>query len=114
VSICVPIYNGCFDNNDPTLFFRTFFSTLSASTQPNMEDDQLLDYEEENEEQMETADKAENGGAPDAKKAKGHYASIHSSGFRDLMLRPELLRAVIDCGFDIRRRSSMSAFLKRF
>lgn len=65
-----------------------------------MEDDQLLDYEEEHEETMEVADKAENGGPPDPKKMKGHYASIHSSGFRDLMLRPELLRAVIDCGFE--------------
>lgn len=34
-----------------------------------MEDDQLLDYEEENEGQME-ADKAENGGTKDSKKAK--------------------------------------------
>jgi superfamily II DNA/RNA helicase len=33
-------------------------------------------------------------------KLKGNYASIHSSGFRDLMLRPELLRAIIDCGFE--------------
>jgi len=62
-------------------------------------DEDLLDYEEQDE-QMESADKVENGAAAEAKKAKGHYASIHSSGFRDMMLRPELLRAVIDCGFE--------------
>uniref|UniRef100_T1JEA2 RNA helicase n=1 Tax=Strigamia maritima TaxID=126957 RepID=T1JEA2_STRMM len=34
------------------------------------------------------------------KKTKGTYASIHSSGFRDFLLKPELLRAIIDCGFE--------------
>ncbi|KAI6215968.1 hypothetical protein M3Y94_00447300 [Aphelenchoides besseyi] len=65
-----------------------------------VEDDQLLDYEEEQEETTEVAEKLDNGGAQENKKMKGHYASIHSSGFRDLMLRPELLRSVIDCGFE--------------
>jgi superfamily II DNA/RNA helicase len=62
-----------------------------------MDDEQLLDYEEE---QEETVDQNKNEPAAngDAKKIKGNYASIHSSGFRDLMLRPELLRAIIDCG----------------
>ncbi|CAD5230406.1 unnamed protein product [Bursaphelenchus xylophilus] len=65
-----------------------------------MDEDQLLDYEEEQEE-VDATEKPENGSGGDAKKAmKGHYASIHSSGFRDLMLRPELLRAIIDCGFE--------------
>lgn len=31
---------------------------------------------------------------------QGNYASIHSSGFRDFLLKPELLRAIIDCGFE--------------
>ncbi|KAM3728735.1 Spliceosome RNA helicase DDX39B [Dirofilaria immitis] len=63
-----------------------------------MDEDQLLDYEEE---QDETTDgnKAENGSATD-KKIKGTYASIHSSGFRDFLLKPELLRAIVDCGFE--------------
>ncbi|KAI6224360.1 RNA helicase [Aphelenchoides fujianensis] len=64
-----------------------------------VEDDQLLDYDEE-QDNAEQVEQPENGGAGDNKKMKGHYASIHSSGFRDLMLRPELLRAVIDCGFE--------------
>merc|ERR1711912_162146 len=31
---------------------------------------------------------------------KGGYAAIHASGFRDLLLKPELLRAITDCGFE--------------
>eukprot|EP01108_Squamamoeba_japonica_P002327 TRINITY_DN2089_c0_g4_i1.p2 TRINITY_DN2089_c0_g4~~TRINITY_DN2089_c0_g4_i1.p2 ORF type:complete len:430 (-),score=232.03 TRINITY_DN2089_c0_g4_i1:70-1314(-) len=28
------------------------------------------------------------------------YVGVHSSGFRELLLRPELLRAIVDCGFE--------------
>lgn len=31
---------------------------------------------------------------------KGHYASVHVSGFRDFLLRPEVVRAIADCGFE--------------
>ena len=31
---------------------------------------------------------------------KGTYVSIHSSGFRDFLLKPEILRAIVDCGFE--------------
>ena len=31
---------------------------------------------------------------------KGNYVSIHSSGFRDFLLKPEILRAIVDCGFE--------------
>jgi ATP-dependent RNA helicase UAP56/SUB2 len=31
---------------------------------------------------------------------RGSYAGIHSSGFRDFLLKPELLRAISDCGFE--------------
>lgn len=30
---------------------------------------------------------------------KGHVG-IHSTGFRDFLLKPELLRAIVDCGFE--------------
>jgi ATP-dependent RNA helicase UAP56/SUB2 len=67
-----------------------------------MDEDQLLDYDEEQTEVQAadataSTDVATNG---DSTKLKGNYASIHSSGFRDLMLRPELLRAIMDCGFE--------------
>ena len=31
---------------------------------------------------------------------RGHYVGIHTSNFRDFILKPELLRAVVDCGFE--------------
>ncbi|KAI9873845.1 MAG: Suppressor of the cold-sensitive snRNP biogenesis mutant brr1-1, partial [Watsoniomyces obsoletus] len=35
-----------------------------------------------------------------ADKAKGSYVGIHSTGFRDFLLKGELLRAITDCGFE--------------
>ena len=42
--------------------------------------------------------KATNGAAK--KEVKGTFVSIHSSGFRDFLLKPEILRAIVDCGFE--------------
>ena len=62
-------------------------------------DNDLLDYEEE--EQTEVVAEATNGTNGTAKKeVKGTYVSIHSSGFRDFLLKPEILRAIVDCGFE--------------
>ena len=38
------------------------------------------------------------GNRPDNK--KGSYVGIHSTGFRDFLLKGELLRAITDCGFE--------------
>lgn len=60
--------------------------------------DDLLDYEDE-----ENTDQnvIETSGAVEQKKGvKGTYVSIHSSGFRDFLLKPEILRAIVDCGFE--------------
>ena len=66
--------------------------------------DDLLDYDEEEqttESAAPEATSAANGAAATAKKdVKGSYVSIHSSGFRDFLLKPELLRAIVDCGFE--------------
>merc|ERR1711881_573029 len=43
---------------------------------------------------------AENGATKQEGKVKGNYVSIHSSGFRDFLLKPEVLRAIVDCGFE--------------
>lgn len=43
--------------------------------------------------------KAEAGTGADVDK-KGSYVGIHSTGFRDFLLKPELLRAIGDCGFE--------------
>jgi ATP-dependent RNA helicase UAP56/SUB2 len=60
--------------------------------------DELLDYEEQEEQEEQVNDI----GAGDVikKDVKGTYVSIHSSGFRDFLLKPELLRAIVDCGFE--------------
>jgi len=57
---------------------------------------ELLDYEEETQETSE----AINGGAAAKKDVKGSYVSVHSSGFRDFLLKPEILKAIVDCGFE--------------
>lgn len=59
-------------------------------------ENELLDYDEDEEPQV----PQESTPAPPKKDVKGSYVSIHSSGFRDFLLKPELLRAIVDCGFE--------------
>lgn len=62
-----------------------------------MENEELLDYEDEEQNDQQNAQKI----AEEPKKdVKGTYVSIHSSGFKDFLLKPELLRAIMDCGFE--------------
>ncbi|KPI98942.1 ATP-dependent RNA helicase WM6 [Papilio machaon] len=62
------------------------------------DNDDLLDYEDEEQADHQTADGATE--AAPKKEVKGSYVSIHSSGFRDFLLKPEILRAIVDCGFE--------------
>lgn len=62
-----------------------------------MADEELLDYEEEEQQQEQ---QTQNGNKAKGKDIKGTYVSIHSSGFKDFLLKPELLRAIMDCGFE--------------
>ncbi|VEL10449.1 unnamed protein product [Protopolystoma xenopodis] len=62
------------------------------------EDPDLLDYEDEEQETVQ--EPKANGEALAKKGIKGAYVTIHSSGFRDFILKPELLRAIVDCGFE--------------
>lgn len=68
--------------------------------------DDLIDYEEEDDavqDQIVAASGASANGAgaeDDKKDKKGSYVGIHSTGFRDFLLKPELLRAIVDCGFE--------------
>ena len=59
--------------------------------------DDILDYEEE---QAEPTGDAPATNGRTQKEVKGTYVSIHSSGFRDFLLKPEILRAISDCGFE--------------
>jgi len=62
----------------------------------------LLDYEEEEAPEAggDAAAKAADGVVKKKEGVKGNYVSIHSSGFRDFLLKPEILRAIGDCGFE--------------
>lgn len=55
-------------------------------------DDELLDYEEE------TTFANDKGDERQVK--KGSYVGVHSSGFKDFLLKAELNRAIVDCGFE--------------
>lgn len=72
------------------------FRYLADSYRTMADNDELLDYEDE-EQQIEPAI---SNGTVDKKDVRGNYVSIHSSGFRDFLLKPEILRAIIDCGFE--------------
>jgi len=63
--------------------------------------DELLDYEEQEDQEDQVADGIAAGDTTTTKRdVRGTYVSIHSSGFRDFLLKPELLRAIVDCGFE--------------
>lgn len=63
------------------------------------DNDDLLDYEDEEQPDQTVVDGTVEGAVP-KKEVKGTYVSIHSSGFRDFLLKPEILRAIVDCGFE--------------
>jgi ATP-dependent RNA helicase UAP56/SUB2 len=71
-------------------------------TDADVNETDLLDYEEEDQvDQAVTNGGGDGAAAVDKKTAvKGNYVSIHSSGFRDFLLKPEILRAIGDCGFE--------------
>ncbi|KAG6770731.1 hypothetical protein POTOM_026421 [Populus tomentosa] len=58
-------------------------------------EEELLDYEEEDEKAPDSVGAKVNGEA-----VKKGYVGIHSSGFRDFLLKPELLRSIVDSGFE--------------
>jgi len=57
-------------------------------------DEELPDFDEDNEKEAKEEPKE-----GDDKK-KGSYANIHATGFKDFLLKPELNRAIVDCGFE--------------
>lgn len=62
--------------------------------------EELLDYSDSEEIAVSTSVPADDASvAKDADK-KGSYVGVHATGFRDFLLKPELLRAIGDCGFE--------------
>jgi len=57
-------------------------------------EEELVDYEEEAEAPAAGGD-AKAGAAP-----KKGYVGIHATGFKDFLLKPEILRSIVDCGFE--------------
>merc|ERR1712086_982287 len=66
----------------------------SKMADADINDQDLLDYDEEEQPAQKEAEKK------NEKNVKGSYVSIHSSGFRDFLLKPELSKAIVDCGFE--------------
>merc|ERR1712070_1094881 len=64
----------------------------AATMASELNDDDLVDYEED--------EAVEESKPQEEVKKGGTYSGIHASGFRDFLLKPELLRAVVDCGFE--------------
>merc|ERR1712071_253072 len=69
-------------------------SNYSLKMADHVDDNDLLDYEE-NEEVVAVAESADQ-----KKDVKGTYVSVHGAGFRDFLLKPEMLKAIQDCGFE--------------
>lgn len=57
-------------------------------------EEDLVDYDEEENTQTNIAP------AGETVQKSGNYVAIHASGFRDFYLKPELLRAIGDAGFE--------------
>lgn len=70
---------------------------------PAEDPEELVDYDDEAEEPYvaptTAAPAAAGADGGDADK-KGSYVGIHSTGFRDFLLKPEILRAISDLGFE--------------
>jgi len=58
-------------------------------------DEELADYEEAEEE-----DSTKTAAAADSAQLGKGYTAVHASGFRDFLLKPELLSAIRDCAFE--------------
>lgn len=71
-------------------------------------EEDLIDYSDEELQTNDAAPAATNGAAKKGDlnvsggtaDKKGSYVGIHSTGFRDFLLKPELQRAITDCGFE--------------
>jgi len=60
---------------------------------PEVDINELTEYDSDEENLLENKQQ-------EVKKSEDTYVAIHSSGFREFLLKPELLRAIADCGFE--------------
>ncbi len=78
-----------------------------ATTDQQQHEEELVDYDEEDQDQT-----AEKDVAADGAQKRGNYVAIHSSGFRDFFLKAELLRAIGDAGFEHPSEGLLSTILR--
>ena len=86
-------FENCFYRFPPLLKGKSQTKEMAEEAE-----NELLDYEEASD--NEAPNESSNAIEQAKKEVKGTYVSIHSSGFRDFLLKPELLRAIVDCGFE--------------
>jgi len=77
--------------------FEEFFSYQEMT-----DETELLDYDETDEgtKPSNNVTNENSTGKTGVAPIRGSYVSIHASGFKDFLLKPELLRAIMDCGFE--------------
>jgi len=78
---------------------KTQSAAPAAAGAAAADDAELEDYTEDKDAGDDAKDEKKNAEKRTEVK-KGSYAGIHSSGFRDFLLKSELLRAITDCGFE--------------
>ncbi|GAU15101.1 hypothetical protein TSUD_08390, partial [Trifolium subterraneum] len=91
-------------NLTSSLFSNSIFSEIMGETKEEAYEEELLDYEEEDDKAPDSVGTKVNG-----ESGKKGYVGIHSSGFRDFLLKPELLRAIVDSGFEHPSEGKLSA-----
>ena len=80
--------------------FASFQKRKHTNMAAEEEEEELLDYEEEDVVKTTTLTASKDGEKKGEKNKKKGYVGMHSTGFRDFLLKPELLRAIVDCGFE--------------
>nr|XP_027101702.1 DEAD-box ATP-dependent RNA helicase 56-like isoform X2 [Coffea arabica]XP_027101703.1 DEAD-box ATP-dependent RNA helicase 56-like isoform X2 [Coffea arabica] len=68
---------------------------MGETKENDADEEELLDNEEDGEKAPDSVIAKVNG-----ESVKKGYVGIDSSGFRDLLLKPQLLRAIVDSGFE--------------
>lgn len=68
-----------------------------AEQKEEVDEEELVEYEEEENEQENG--KQEEEGAQETDHGRG-FVAVHATGFRDFLLKPELLAAIRDCAFE--------------
>jgi ATP-dependent RNA helicase UAP56/SUB2 len=69
-----------------------------ADIEEEKEFENLAAYETDSDDNVENP--AADANKQAAKKSADTYVAIHAAGFREFLLKPELLRAIVDCGFE--------------